>query len=126
MAREKNGPCDAESTTRGAEECLSRESKLTDSNFAAYTGAIRAILALTARRMFPGPRAHRLTEEELVKEFDILKAAWQQYRDIIPKTPYDQFKGGTLAPVFDGECTQQIVPSHMLELNQIYGGAIPL
>ena len=89
MAREKNGPCDAEGTTRGAEECLSRESKLTDSNYAAYTGAIRAILALTARRMFPGPPAHRSTEEELVKEFDILKAAWLQYRDIIPKTAYD-------------------------------------
>ena len=35
-------------------------------------------------------------------------------------------KGGTLAPVFDGECSRQVIRSHMRELNQIYGGAIRL
>lgn len=117
MAREKKGPCDAESTTRGADECLSRESKLTDSNYAAYTGAIRAIFALKAQigpANVSGPTGTPLNSEE------------QQYRDIIPQTAHDQVKGGTLAPVFDGECTQPIVRSHMREFNQIYSGAFRL
>jgi len=128
MAREKNDPCNAESTTRGSEECLGRESKLTDANYAAFTGAIRDILALTAPQIgsgpISGPTGMPVSSEEQVKEFDALQAAWQRYRDLVPKTAYDQFKGGTLAPVFDGECTQQIVRSHMRELNQIYGGPI--
>ena len=128
MAREKNDPCDGESTTRGAEECLSRESKLTDSNYTAFTGAIRAILALKAPQIgpenSPGPTGTPLSSEELVKEFDTLQAAWQQYHDLVPRTAYDQFRGGTEAPVFDGECSQQIVRSHMRELNKIYGGPI--
>lgn len=128
MAREKNDPCDAESTTRGAEECLGRESKLTESNYTAFTGAIRAILALKAPQIGPanvsGPTGTPLTTEELVKEFDKLESAWQQYRSFVPGTAYDQFKGGTEAPVFDGECSQQIVRSHMRELNKIYGGPI--
>lgn len=130
MAREKNDPCDAESTTRGAEECLDRESKLTDANYKAFTGAIRAILALKAPQIGPanvsGPTGSPLTSEELVKEFDRLESAWQQYRDLVPGTAYDQYKGGTLAPVFDGESSQMIVRSHMRELNKLYGGAIRL
>ena len=130
MAREKNDPCDTEKTTRGSEECLSRESKLTDANYTAFTNAIRAILALKGPQIgsssISGPTGLPLTSEEFVKEFDRLQAAWQQYRDIVPKTAYDQFKGGTLASVFGGECTQQIVRSHMRELNQIYGGPIRL
>jgi hypothetical protein len=130
MAREKDDPCDAENTTRGAEECISRESKLTESNYSAFTGAIRNLLALKAPQIGPGPisgpTGMPLNSDERVKEFDGLQAAWQQYRDLVPKTAYDQFKGGTLAPVFDGECTQKIVRSHMRELNQIYGGPIHL
>lgn len=128
MGREKNDPCNAQASTVGAEECLSRESKLTDSNYTAFTSSIRAILALKAPQIGPapvsGPTGTPLTSEELVKEFDKLESAWQQYRDLVPGTAYDQYKGGTLAPVFDGECGQQVVRSHMRELNQIYGGAI--
>jgi len=130
MAREKNDPCGTESTTLGAEECLSRESKITDADYAAFTAAIRAILALKAPQIGSGPTSGPtgtpLTSEDLVKEFDALQSAWQEYRDIVPKTAYDQFKGGTLAPVFDGQCSQQIVRSHMRELNLIYGGPIRL
>ena len=130
MAREKNDPCNAESTTRGAEECLDRESKLTEANYAAFTGAIRAILALKSPQIGPanvsGPTGSPLSSEELVGEFDRLESAWQQYRGLVPRTAYDQYRGGTLAPVFDGESSQMIVRSHMHELNQIYGGAIRL
>lgn len=130
MAREKNDPCDVESTTRGAEQCLDRESKLTDANYTAFTGAIRSILALKTPEIGPGsisgPTGTPLSSDELVKEFDKLQSAWQQYRDLVPGTAYNQFKGGTLAPVFDGECSQQIVRSHMRELNKIYGGPIRL
>jgi hypothetical protein len=130
MGREKNDPCNAEASTLGAEECLSRESKLTDADYTAFTKAIRAILALKAPQIgpanVPGPTGTPLTSEEFVKEFDKLESAWQQYRDLVPGTAYDQYKGGTLAPVFDGECSQQVVRSHMRELNQIYGGAIRL
>jgi hypothetical protein len=129
-AREKNDPCDAESTTRGAEECLSRESQLTESNYEAFIGAIRDLLALKAPQIGPGstsgPTGMPVSSDEQVKEFDTLQSAWQQYRDLVPKTAYDQFKGGTLAPVFDGECSQMIVRSHMRDLNKIYGGPIHL
>jgi hypothetical protein len=130
MGRAKNDPCNAEASTLGGEDCLSRESKVTGANYAAFTSAIRGILALKAPQIgpanVPGPTGSPLTSEELVKEFDKLESAWQQYRDLVPGTAYDQYKGGTLAPVFDGECSQQVVRSHMRELNQIYGGAIRL
>jgi hypothetical protein len=134
MAREKNDPCNAESTTRGSEECLGRESKLTDANYAAFTTAIRDILALKAPQFGSGPATGPptgptgtpLTSDELVKEFDALQSAWQQYYGLISKTAYDQYKGGTLAPVFDGECSQMIVRSHMRELYMMYEGPIKL
>lgn len=130
MEREKNDQCKAESTTRGSEECLSREMNLTAVNYTAFTGAIRSILALKAPQIGDnpgsGPTGVPLTSDESVKEFDSMQSAWQQYRGIVSRAAYDQYKGGTLAPVFDGECTQMIVRSHMRELYMIYGGAIRL
>ena len=51
-----------------------------------------------------------------------MQSAWQKYREFLPGTAYNQYKGDTLAPVFG----QHVVRSHMRELNQIYGGAIRL
>jgi hypothetical protein len=132
MAREKNDPCIAESTTRGSEECLGRESKLTDANYTEFTDAIREILTLKGPQFgsgpttgpATGPTGTPLTSDELVKGFDTLESAWQEYRGLVPKTAYDQYKGGTLAPVFGGECSQMIVRSHMRELYMIYESPI--
>lgn len=130
MAREKNDPCNAESTTRGSEACLDDEGKRTGANYSAFTSAIRSLLALEPPHIGPapgpGPTGTPLSPDDEAKEFDNLQSAWQQYRRGVPGTCYDQFKGGTLAPVFSGECGQMIIRSHMRELYTIYGGAIRL
>ncbi len=112
-----NDPCDAESTTRVAEECLERESKLTDANYAAFTTAIRDILALKAPQIgtgtWPlGPTGMPLTSEESVDEFDTSTVGLAAHIAHSYLKPLRPIQGtATLAPVFDGECSQMIVRS---------------
>jgi hypothetical protein len=130
MAREKNDPCNAESSTRGSEECLTREMNLTAGNYTAFTSAIRQLLAEKPPQIGPspgpGPTGTPPSSDEQVKEFDDLQASWQRYRNAVPTVGYNQYKGGTLAPVFSGECGQMIIRSHMRELYMIYGGPVRL
>jgi uncharacterized protein YecT (DUF1311 family) len=127
-AREKAGDCKNASTTRDIETCLEKETAITETNYAAFTGAIRELLSLSYPE-FSGPAASDTTKappnaEDLVKEFDALQTAWQQYRKIGTDATYNQFKGGRLAPVLSATMSQELVRSHMRELSSIYDGPL--
>jgi uncharacterized protein YecT (DUF1311 family) len=127
-AREKTGDCKNASTTRDIETCLGKETEITETNYSAFTGAIRELLSLSYPE-FSEPAASVPTEapantEDLVKEFDALQTAWQQYRKIGTSAAYNQYKGGTFAPVASATMNQKLVRSHMRELSSIYDGPL--
>jgi uncharacterized protein YecT (DUF1311 family) len=126
--REKAGDCKSASTTLDIETCLGKETEITETNYSAFSGAIRELLSLSYPE-FPQPAASVPTEaapnaEDLVKEFDALQNAWQQYRKIGTSAAYNQFKGGTLAPVSSAMISQELVRSHMRELSSVYDGPL--
>jgi len=127
-AREKAGDCKNASTTRDIETCLEKDTEITETNYAAFTGAIRELLSLSYPEI-SGPAASVPTgappnAEDLVKEFDALQTAWQQYRKIGTNAAYNQYKGGRLAPVLSATISQELVRSHMRELSSIYDGPL--
>lgn len=127
-AREKAGDCKSASTTLDIETCLGKETEITETNYSAFTGTIRELLSLSYPE-FPQPAASVPTEappnaENLVKEFDALQTAWQQYRKIGTNAAYNQFKGGTFAPVSSATTSQKLLRSHMRELSSIYEGPL--
>jgi hypothetical protein len=126
MAREEAGDCPHADSTRAAEECLAAEIEKTRSNYAAFAGAIRAMLALPYPAMpgqppFNGPTGAPPTPNELVAEFDQLEAESQRYREDAAKAAYNQFKGGTAAPVFALEADQRLLRLHLREFAFVYG-----
>jgi hypothetical protein len=68
-----------------------------------------------------GPTGTPLTSTERVTEFDQLEAQSKRFRDDGVRAAYDQYKGGTLAPVFAAEAGQRLLRLHLQELAFIYG-----
>jgi uncharacterized protein YecT (DUF1311 family) len=128
--REKAGDCKNANTTRDIEICLGKETEITEANYSAFTGAIRELLSLTYPESSPqatsGPTGTPTDAEDLVKEFDALQTAWEQYRKIGATAAYNQYKGGTIAPVSLAMMSQELVRSHMRELSSIYDGSLHL
>jgi uncharacterized protein YecT (DUF1311 family) len=126
--REKTGDCKDAATTRDIETCLGKEAEITEANYSAFTGAIRELLSLTypesSQQVTPGPTGMPPSAEDLVKEFDALQTAWQQYRKIGATAAYNQYKGGSIAPVSFAIMDQELVRSHMRELSSIYDGSL--
>jgi uncharacterized protein YecT (DUF1311 family) len=127
-ARAKTDACKSDSTTRGIEICLEKEIGITEKNYSAFTGAIRELLSLdypsSDPSATPGPTGTPLSAGTLANEFDALQNAWEQYRKLGTATAYDQYKGGSIAPVVSAEVNQELVLSHMRELNSIYEGLL--
>ncbi|HEY4838484.1 MAG TPA: hypothetical protein VIH72_07760 [Candidatus Acidoferrales bacterium] len=127
-AREKAGDCKDARTTRDIEICLEKESEITETNYSEFTGGIRELLSLgypeTAEPAAAGPTGTPPTTEDLVKEFDALQSTWQQYRKIGTTAAYNQYKGGSIAPVSSAMMGQELVRSHMRELSSIYDGSL--
>ena len=126
MAREKAGDCPNASSTREELECLSTEMAKTQSNYETFAGAIRGMLAMSVPMMpgqkpASGPTGMERTATELVEEFDQLEAEAKKYRTEAGTVAFNQYKGGTLAPVFEGQATQRLVRLHMQEIAFIYG-----
>jgi hypothetical protein len=126
MAREKAGDCPDAATTRAQEECLDAEMRKTEANYAAFAGAIRAMLGLSyattpGDKPVSGPTGMPLTPEQRVAEFDQLEAESKRYRDAAAKAAFDQYKGGTLAPVFSIEAAQKLLRLHLQEVAFLYG-----
>ena len=130
MAREKTGDCKDTRSTLDTEICLEKESKISESNYRAFTGAIRQLLSLTYLQLnpsyAPGPTGQPLNADERLREFDTLQSAWENYRKIAVDSAYNQFKGGTHAPVFAAVTDQLLVRTHMRELDSIYISALRL
>jgi uncharacterized protein YecT (DUF1311 family) len=127
-ARQKAGDCKNASTSRDSETCLENSTEMTETNYSAFTGAVRELLSLRYPE-FSGTAASVPTEEspnaeDLVKEFDALQTAWQQYRKIGTDATYNQYKEGRLAPVLSATMSQELVRSHMRELSSIYDGPL--
>jgi uncharacterized protein YecT (DUF1311 family) len=126
--REKVGDCKDFNTTREIEICLGKEAGITEANYLEFTAAIRELLSLT----YPESSQQRSSEptgtppdaESMVKEFNALQAAWQQYRKIGTTAAYNQYKGGSIAPVSSAMMSQELVRSHMRELSSIYDGPL--
>ncbi len=125
MQREQAGDCPHAGTTRAAEECLAQEVKTTDKNYSVFTSSLRSMLGLSLPVMpdeppSTGPTGKPLTSAERVREFDNLEALSKTYRTQAADAAYDEFKGGTLAPVFSLETGQKLLRSHLKELSFIY------
>jgi hypothetical protein len=127
-ARAKAGDCKNVNNTRDSEICLQKESEITEKNYSAFTGAIRALLSLappeSGQPLVSGPTGTPPDAAALTLDFDNLQTAWDQYRKIAAKTAYDQYKGGTAAPVFSVEADQKLLRSHLRELNFVYDGLL--
>lgn len=129
MAREKAGDCPDATTTRAQEECLDAENRKTEANYKALASAIRAMLALADPSMpgqppVSGPTGIPLTTEQRVAEFDRLEAESKAYRAAAAKVAFDQYKGGTLAPVFSLGAAQKLLRLHLQEMAFVYGNEL--
>jgi hypothetical protein len=126
-AREKAGDCPDATTTRAQEECLNGEMRKTEANYAAFASAIRAMLDLSyagSAQPISGPTGIPLTPEQRVAEFDRLEAESKAYRESAVKAAFDQYKGGTLAPVFSLEAAQKLLRLHLQEMAFVYGNEL--
>ena len=123
MGREKAGDCKNASSTYEAVICLGKEGRITTVNYEAMTRSLRALLALAdadAPTTVIGPTGKALTPAQQAAEFDVLQQKWEVYRKTVESAAYDQFKGGTEAPVSNALADQMVVRSHMKELASIY------
>jgi hypothetical protein len=129
QAREQAGQCAGVSSTREQEECLQSGMEKTEANVSAFSGAIRSLLALRSptvsgpQQAASGPTGKPLSSSELVLAFDRNEAESQKFRQDEAKAAFDQYKGGTLAPVFQSETEQRLLRLHMQELALIYDWA---
>lgn len=67
------------------------------------------------------PSGMALTSEEQVEEFDGIEAESKQNREHAAQAAFDQYKSGTMAPVFEMEAAQKLLRLHMQEPAFIYG-----
>jgi hypothetical protein len=68
-----------------------------------------------------GPTGTPPTAAESVAEFDRLEAESSQYRQHAVTAAYNQFKGGSEAPVFAQEAEQRLLRLHLQALAFVYG-----
>lgn len=125
MARERTGDCPNAVSTRAAEECLNAEIATTEKNYLAFTSALRAMLALpypasSGQQPIAGPTGTPPTSAELTAQFDRIENESKKYRDLCVNAAYNQFKGGTEAPVFALEAQQRLLRLHLHELSFLY------
>ena len=122
-ATENSGECPQANTTRAIEECLAGEISTTRSNYAAFTGALRSILALEGpgdRDAVSGPGGKPLTAAERVRQFDAVQSAWETFSKAQATAAHDVWIGGTYAPVAGLTCELMLLRSRMHDLNRIY------
>lgn len=124
-ARDKAGDCPNADTTLAQRECLQAEDVKTQANYKAFTSALRAILASPypeppGAKPVSGPTGPEPTAAQRAVEFDRLEAAFQAYRELAQKAAYNEYAGGTLAPVAEMEASQELLRSHMRELARLY------
>lgn len=118
----KTGECKDANTTFDWNQCLGRVAKATDANYAAFTTALRALIAQKAPEMEASSSAvATAAPDERPGEFDRSEAAWQHYRDLARKAAFDQYKGASMSPSFALEAYIYLMRSHLRELNLIYG-----
>jgi hypothetical protein len=129
MNREKKGDCPDARTTVDIEQCLSEEIEKTQANYALFAGAIRAMLALVVpttpgEAPYIGPTGMSPTATEDVTEFDQLEAESKQYREHAAGAAFNQYKGGTEAPVAQAMAEQRLLRLHFQEIAFIYEGLL--
>jgi hypothetical protein len=118
--------CKDAASTRAAEECLDTAMKAAQEEYAAFTSALRSLLGLAYPEMpgeqsMAGPTGIPPSTNERVAEFDRLESQSKAYRQTASRAAYNQFKGGTEAPVFEMETDLRLLRLHLEELSFIYG-----
>ena len=125
--REKAPECPNANTTYDTNMCLSHEGDLTDANFKAFAGDIRAILAAPAPR-FPGqpeipdigPTGPSATSATNTAAFDKAEASWQAYAAAECSAVDTFWRGGTIVNSMVGECNLRMSRARMHELAAAY------
>jgi uncharacterized protein YecT (DUF1311 family) len=128
MAREKAGDCPAAQTTYDFNMCYSMQNSITEENYKAYTGALRALLGLEhplapedkEGPLPPRPAGPQLTPKEDVAEFDKTESLWAAYKEAECTVAFHQFGGGTGGPSAGTECRLRLTRSHMRDLDSVY------
>lgn len=128
MAREKAGDCPAAHTTYDFNMCYSSQNTITEENYKAYTGTVRALLGLKnplapgvkEGPLPPGPAGPELTPEEDVTEFDKTESLWSAYKEAECTVAFHQFGGGTGGPSAGMECKLRLTRNHMRDLDSVY------
>jgi uncharacterized protein YecT (DUF1311 family) len=126
LARQKAGQCPDATTTLSINVCLKKDVEVTNSNYKAYLGAVRSMLAVRPPgedQPANGPTGRPLTTIERVSEFDRVEVAWQAYHQVQCSAAYDVYKGGTVAPSVALSCDLRLMRSHMNDLSTIYDTA---
>jgi uncharacterized protein YecT (DUF1311 family) len=125
-AREKAPECPNAATTYDINMCLSREGDITDTNYKAFTSALRAMLALPAPT-FPGeitpaigPSGREATPATNTAAFDAAEAAWQTYATAECNAVDTFWRGGTIVNAMVGECNLRLARARLHELNDAY------
>jgi hypothetical protein len=121
MARERTPACANEESTRDYDDCLSKELSLTRQLQVLHRGDPfhpgRSVLNQPPET---GPEGTALMAEQQVTEFDHLEGISSQYREAAAKIVFDQYKGGSLAPVISSEASLRLLRTQMEELAFLY------
>lgn len=129
-ANRKGGNCQGVTTTRGEQECLSKESETTEQNYKSFSVALRALLAPSHadedQEPATGPEGQALTPAQQTAEFDKVEKVWQPYRDALCTAAFHQGGGGTIAPALEMKCRQEALRDHMRDLDRTYGLALSI
>jgi hypothetical protein len=125
-ARAKGPECPNTNSTRDEEVCLSAEIAKTQQNYVTFTGALRSLLALPyptmpGEKFVPGLEGTPPTAAQSVANFDKLESESKLYRENAASIAFEQYQGGTLAPVFEMESILKLTRLHMQELAFVYG-----
>jgi hypothetical protein len=121
--------CNAAKSRMEIETCLQAALKSANDNYATFTSDLRSILALAYPTMpgekpILGPTASPQTSNEAVSEFEQLESQSKAYRKAASTAAWNEFKGGTEAPVFGLEAAFKLLQIHLEELKFIYGSEL--
>jgi uncharacterized protein YecT (DUF1311 family) len=130
MKREKAPICPNAATSDDRSECIAREDDFTETNYKAFTAALRALLALSDPQIpgetspDVGPGGTVATPAEEAAAFDTAESAWHAYAKAECSAVVTFWSGGTIVFTIGVECDIRMTRARLHELNIAYGDAL--